>query len=109
MVKAVEEFASAPRTLFQDYQDSSVAHIGPQEVEIIFQRSIYRRIIASRSFRRLKNISFLGAIEYVRPRHRGVDGACYTRFQHSLGVAKLALQFARKCQLNEREEILIVL
>ena len=81
-------------------------NIQEEEIPVIFRRAIYQEVIASDAFQRLKDIHFLGAIDYVVPtggwRHR------HTRFQHSLRVAQLALHFARLCNLNESEEKLLV-
>lgn len=77
------------------------------EVDEVFSRPIYKRIIESKAFQRLKSINFLGSIDYVvnpkqsRRRH--------TRYQHSLGVARLALQFSILRQLPEKQEIICVI
>lgn len=76
------------------------------EVGEVFSRPIYKKIIASKAFQRLKSINFLGSIDYVinpKPSRR------HTRYQHSLGVARLALQFSILRQLPERQEIICVL
>ena len=55
-------------------------------------------LIDTPAFQRLKEIRFLGAIDYRRIRRpNGKPGAIrYTRYQHSLGVMRLALQYCRK-------------
>ncbi len=53
-------------------------------------------LIATRAFGRLRNVRFLGGIDYARiPAPNGRPGSRrYTRYQHSLGVARLALLYA---------------
>ena len=56
------------------------------------------QLIDTWAFQRLKEIRFLGAIDYRRIRRpNGKPGSIrYTRYQHSLGVMSLALQYCRK-------------
>ena len=58
------------------------------------------RLVATRAFRRLSGIRFLGGIDYLRvPTPNGRPGSRrYTRYQHSLGVARLALLY---CDLKD--------
>jgi uncharacterized protein len=61
-------------------------------------------IIASPAFQRLKDIRFLGAIDYMlvpngTPKHRR-----HTRYEHSLNVARLAQAYARSTKLDEYHE-----
>jgi uncharacterized protein len=65
-----------------------------------FARSLYREIIEDMAFQRLNHISFLGAIDFVFPSRRGFQKSKNTRFQHTLGVAKLALSFAKRAGLS---------
>lgn len=77
------------------------------EIDRVFSRPIYKRIIESKAFQRLKNINFLGSIDYVvNPKQRRRR---HTRYQHSLGVARLALQFSILRQLPEKQEIICVI
>jgi uncharacterized protein len=73
-----------------------------------FKDSLYLDIIEDRAFQRLKSISFLGAIDYVIPDNRAIKKAAKTRYQHSLGVARLGFQFAKKSGLSEAVTRLIV-
>jgi uncharacterized protein len=78
--------------------------------DLFLQRPVYKHILEDKAFQRLKRISFLGAIDYILPRFRKSTSLGFrSRFQHSLGVAKLALRFAVKTQLDEHDEKLVVL
>jgi uncharacterized protein len=78
------------------------------EISRIFTRSIYQDVIHSAAFQRLKKIHFLGSLDYVIDPAGPKPNKRYTRFQHSLGVARLALQFARDRQLEEKDETIAV-
>lgn len=68
-----------------------------------FSHPAYRDIIASDAFQRLRRICFLGAIDYLF--HPNGSAACrrHTRFEHTLGVAHLALLYGRWTGLAERD------
>lgn len=75
----------------------------------IFNRAIYRDIINSESFRRLRQISFLGAIDYTFRSDRRIGLKRQNRYDHSLVVAKLALLYARLLGLSASDEQYLVL
>jgi len=79
------------------------------DISSIFQRDIYTDIIASTPFSRLKNIHFLGAIDYVLSGDQRRKENQNTRYHHSLGVARLALIYARIKNFNPDDEVLCVL
>jgi len=79
------------------------------EIKSIFKRDIYIDIISSSPFIRLKNIHFLGAIDFVIGNNETRKERQNTRYQHSLGVARLALIFAEKKNFNPDDEVLFVL
>jgi len=93
----VSDFANNPSR----YTDS--------EIEAIFQRDIYISIIKSKAFSRLKNIHFLGAIDYASRSDKVLRKHQNTRFHHSIGVAKLALDYAEHKGFNKDDEVLCVL
>ncbi len=70
---------------------------------------LLRRLIGTRAFGRLRNVRFLGGIDYARiPAPNGRPGSRrYTRHQHSLGVARLALLYAEARALPPAERRLI--
>ncbi len=55
-----------------------------------------RRLIDTAAFRRLARIGQLGLVSLVYP------AALHTRFEHSLGVYRLALRFLRRLSADER-------
>ena len=67
------------------------------------------RLIGTPAFARLSNVRFLGGIDYARiPAPNGRPGSRrYTRHQHSLGVARLALLYAELRDLAPDERRLI--
>lgn len=77
-----------------------------KQVAKLFEEEVYREIIDSDAFRRLNDISFLGAIDYlIQTKH-------HTRYQHSIGVALLALEYANKlnlCSLDEQHLVIAAL
>ena len=66
-------------------------------------------LIGTRAFQRLKDLRFLGGIDYcLVPRPNGSQLATrYTRQQHSLGVLRLAHLYCEKRQVNGRERQII--
>ncbi|MEW8073232.1 MAG: HD domain-containing protein [Candidatus Thiodiazotropha sp.] len=94
--------------IFSKYLNEHKYVYSSDEVDGLFTRQIYYEIIHSKAFQRLKKIHFLGAIDYlinpdgVKPNKR------HTRYQHSLGVALLALQYSKYNQFSVSDEILCV-
>ncbi len=83
--------------------------ITTNDIELIFGvDDLFLEIINSNAFQRLKKIHFLGAIDYVVDPDGQKPNKRHTRFQHSLGVARLALQFSRERDLNKGESRLAV-
>ena len=78
----------------------------PDEVPRIFDDRLYRALIGSAPFRRLGRVSFLGAIDYVCHPAGRFHG--FTRHDHSLGVARLALRYCRHQGLDKPSERLVV-
>ncbi len=78
-----------------------------REIDRIFDDEFYLELIHSTAFQRLKKISFLGAIDYLRP-YVNSNEPRHSRFQHSLGVASLALRYARFANLPKKTERTLV-
>src|SRR6185437_12177242 len=67
----------------------------PPELDVPLTDRV-RQIIDTREFRRLAQISQLGLVSLVYP------AAIHTRFEHSLGVYRLALLYLRQLSADER-------
>jgi uncharacterized protein len=66
-------------------------------------------IVSTEAFQRLHSVRFLGGIDYslVQSPNGAWGNIRYTRFQHSLGVARLSLMYGRSCELDESDTRLI--
>ncbi|MDR2641280.1 MAG: HD domain-containing protein [Planctomycetaceae bacterium] len=72
--------------------DSRVGFVRiPSELDVPLTDRV-RRLLDTESFRRLARISQVGFVPLVYP------AACHTRFEHSLGVYRLALLFIRRLE-----------
>ncbi len=69
----------------------------------LLSNDLYCKIISSRTFNRLKKISFLGAIDYINPTKKK-----FYRYEHSISVATLGLQYAKLKKLNQKDTDLLV-
>lgn len=101
------------RNLSEKFRHVHMYEISPEEMGRIFTRNIYVDVIKSEAFQRLKDIHFLGSIDYVispkeSKRKKKNPIKRHTRYQHSLGVAMLALQYAEERFLSEEQEVLCV-
>ena len=67
----------------------------PQEIDVPLTSRV-RQIVDSAEFRRLSRISQLGLVSQVYP------AANHTRFEHSLGVYRMALLFLQRLQHDAR-------
>jgi uncharacterized protein len=82
----------------------------PPELDVPVTKRVLE-LIDSPAFQRLRRISQLGLVSQVYP------GATHTRFEHSLGVYRLALQYLRSLagqadfvqRVDEREAITFIL
>lgn len=63
----------------------------------LYSNNLYHEIIKSTIFERLKDISFLGAIDYLYENK-------HTRYEHTLSVATLALRYAEIKKLSCEDE-----
>lgn len=79
--------------------------------EINPAHKVFRETLSSRAFSRLKNIRFLGGIDYaLQPSPNGRRGSSrYTRYQHSLGVAQLAIFAVDMAKLDQKTGTLAIL
>ena len=67
--------------------------------------SLLWELIGTHAFRRLKEIHFLGAIDYrLIPRPNGKQGATrYSRYEHSLGVMRLAHLYSTSQEMQSAD------
>jgi HD superfamily phosphohydrolase len=70
---------------------------------------LFANLVATPAFQRLQSIRFLGGIDYLLVRApNGANGNIrYTRYQHSLGVARLALFYCEKRDLSFSERRMV--
>jgi HD superfamily phosphohydrolase len=73
------------------------------------ERHLINGLVATRAFRRLRFVRFLGAIDYVLiPAPNGAPrNIRYTRFQHSLGVLRLAGRYAAYVGLDRKSRLAV--
>jgi uncharacterized protein len=72
--------------------------------------SLLGLLSATEAFQRLKEIRFLGAIDYVlidHPNYRK-GNVRHSRFHHSRGVARLAIDYAEKNELSKRDRLTLM-
>lgn len=69
----------------------------------LLQKNLYSEIIESATFKRLKNIHFLGAIDYLYKNKKR-----HTRYEHTLSVARLALRYSELTKLKYNDEKYLV-
>jgi len=79
-----------------------------QEIEAqlnknLYSKNLYRELIESNTFKRLKNIHFLGAIDYLYKNKKR-----HTRYEHTISVARLALRYSELTKLKYNEEKYLV-
>lgn len=71
--------------------------------------SLLTELIQSPAFQRLRDIRFLGAIDYMFVPNGTAKHRRHTRYEHSLNVARLAQAYARTARLDgEHEKHLVV-
>lgn len=63
-------------------------------VGAVLHNAFFQQVVASQAFKRLEQVSFLGAIDYL-PKYQKISHKQKTRAQHSLNVAALALMVSQ--------------
>ena len=71
--------------------------------DLLLHTQLYRDVIDSSAFQRLRDIRFLGAIDYTFQPNQYQKR--HTRYEHSLGVAELALAYAKNFHLDNELQI----
>jgi putative nucleotidyltransferase with HDIG domain len=82
----------------------------PMELTAFVEEPLFLNLIRTEAFQRLGSVRFLGGIDYLLVRNpNGAPGNTrYTRLQHSLGVARLALEYSSIFGLATADRQLIV-
>lgn len=72
--------------------------------------NLFPELVKTRAFQRLKEIRFLGGIDYllVKSPNGSKGNIRHTRYQHSLGVARLALTYCRARPISNSNRRLVV-
>lgn len=78
------------------------------EIRKIFKHPLEKELIESHPFQRLKEIRFLGAQDYIFHPNSAPSSKRQTRYDHSLGVGRLAKIYSKEKKLNPNEENLLV-
>lgn len=82
----------------------------PVDLRTFADEPLFHDLIRTEAFQRLGSVRFLGGIDYLLVRNpNGTQGNTrYTRLQHSLGVARLALEYSSMFKLAAADRDLIV-
>lgn len=86
-----------------DAHDSYYSYRDPiQNDALVSNETLFAELVATDAFMRLHQVRFLGGIDYLLvPSPNGATvNTRYTRYQHSLGVALLALRYSKLRELN---------
>lgn len=77
--------------------------------EAVRSDPLFQELVKTPVFRRLKDIRFLGAIDFrLVPSPNGKPGATrYTRFEHSLGVVRLAGRYCSSQEMPSADQRLV--
>lgn len=86
-----------------DNVDTNQDTLKTELLKNLYSVDLYREIIESHLFTRLKNIHFLGAIDYLYTNKKK-----HTRYEHTLSVATLALHYSRIKNLTFNNEKYLV-
>jgi hypothetical protein len=81
-----------------------------RQISQIRVNPLAKALISSKTFRRLEDIRFLGGIDYllVKRPNGSVTNRRYTRYEHSVGVGLLSLQYCRDVITSEIDTNLIL-
>lgn len=76
---------------------------GPSSLDSSEEGELASSLIATKAFQRLGSVRFLGAIDYVLVRAPNGSGlnVRHTRYEHSIGVANLALRHANRVGMDQ--------
>ncbi|MDQ0469569.1 HD domain-containing protein [Labrys wisconsinensis] len=90
--------------LIDQSEQSIYNYAAPIDFEEVATEYLFVDLVQTAAFRRLRGIRFLGGIDYLLvPAPNGASSNVrYTRYQHSLGVARLALHYANLTGLSNQ-------
>jgi hypothetical protein len=82
-------------------------HFKRAQIASAFDRPLHKKLIASPAFERLREISFLGAIDYLFHPNGKPANIRHSRYDHSIGVALLSQQYCRLMDLSDADRDLL--
>ena len=82
-------------------------HFKRSQIASAFDRPLHKKLIASHAFERLREISFLGAIDYLFHPNGRPANIRHSRYDHTIGVALLSQQYCRLMGLSEADRDLL--
>ncbi|WP_417824601.1 HD domain-containing protein [Thalassospira lucentensis] len=82
-------------------------HFKRSQIASAFDRPLHKKLIASHAFERLREISFLGAIDYLFHPNGRPANIRHSRYDHTIGVALLSQQYCRLMDLSEADRDLL--
>jgi len=87
--------------------DNHIFEFSKEDIELAFDRPLFRDLISSKAFKRLHDIYFLGGIDYLVPvsskRIRRNN-----RYQHTLAVAALAKRYVMSSEIPKSDSDRII-
>lgn len=75
----------------------------PDREDNMTATALFNSLIATNAFARLRSIRFLGGIDYLLVPKPNGNRHRYSRYQHSVGVARLALRYAQQRRLTPKQ------
>ena len=70
--------------------------------------ALIKDIIATHEFERMRDVSFLGALDYIALNHQSLKYKKYSRADHAVGVLNIAAELINIGDFNEDERLTII-
>jgi hypothetical protein len=83
-------------------------HYDPESAGALFDSPVAEALIQSKAFQRLAHVAFLGAIDYLFHPNGQRANIRHSRFDHSIGVARLAEEYANHTGADAQTRNLLV-